>query len=420
MNKLTELTKNAIWNAFGNIIYLGLQWVITIYVVRIGGYKDAGYLSLAMSITGTFQNIAHFGIRNYQISDTKEKYTDIDYIFARIITCLLALISCFIFVFLNSYSSIQMISIFCFMFFRLIESFIDVLHGIDQKNGRLDIAGKSFFIRGIFTFLIFCITYFIFKSLPIGLFCMTIAAGLIMSFYDAIQTKKLCLIERKLNIKQRINKKQVKQLLLECFPLCVYMLLFAAITTIPRIFLEKMKGTELLGVYASIFAPALLIQAGAGYLYTPLLSIFAEYQKRQDKKAFKNLFLKVSAGILGVSVGILFLGKVIGSFVLRLMIGKQIIGYEYLLNGILLCTIFTAFASFLCALVTVRRKFKILMIGTVSASVLCIILSPICISIYGLAGTSYALIISMTLLILLTYFFELKNLEIIENKSKEK
>ena len=67
------LKSGMIWNALGNIIYLACQWLITILVANIGNFEDAGLLSIAMSVSATFQTFALFGIRNYQVSDINEK-----------------------------------------------------------------------------------------------------------------------------------------------------------------------------------------------------------------------------------------------------------------------------------------------------------------------------------------------------------
>lgn len=389
------LQKNALWNASGNLVYLGLQWLIMLFVVRTGGYTDAGYLSLAMSLTGTFQNVAHFGVRNYQVSDIADKYQTKDYISMRLITCLSALFLCMGFCFLNSYRGVQNASIVCFMLFRVIESFCDVLHGIDQKNERLDIAGKSFLFRGIAGFVTFCGVYLGTKNLWMGLLAMFLSSLGVLLIYDISQAGQFG------DLKPDVKINRIKPLIKECFPIFISMLLSAALTTIPRLYLEKMLGAEVLGIYSAVFAPAMLIQAGAVYLYMPLISIFAVYYDR-DKKSYTRLFWKVTAVMGGCSAGILIAGRLFGSQVLRLLIGAKIAGYEYLLEGVLLCTILTALASFLGALLTVRRCFQALVISNVAAVIFCIASSQVFIKMQGVKGTSSALISSMLVLILLT------------------
>lgn len=381
---------NALWNAFGNLVYLGLQWLITIFVVRVGGYREAGYLSLAISITGTLQNISHFGIRNYQVSDVEEMYSDREYLMVRLITCTASFLICLGFVWISGYSYKQAVCILWFMLYRIIESISDVFQGMAQKYERLDLAGKSFLLRGILGFLTFFVTYLGFHSLWGSIFGMTISCGLVLMFYDV---KKVINLPWKTTLVWDHSKK----LLRDCVPLCLSMLIFAAIVTIPRIGLEKLYGTELLGVYSSVFAPAVLVQAGVNYFYMPFISILAKQYEAKEMTAFWTLFLKMTKIMILGFLGVLFLGAVVGKDVLRLFLGEKIQGYEYLLEGILLCTILTAYANFLCTILTILRELKILIREMMVVLVCSLLGTPIWVQSFGIQGTSYALIFPLTL-----------------------
>ena len=83
--KRLSIQENIIWNTVGSIIYMVTQWLITILVVRIAGVDTAGNLTLAISVNNIFYSIAMFGIRNYQVSDVKEKYSNNIYIYSRML-----------------------------------------------------------------------------------------------------------------------------------------------------------------------------------------------------------------------------------------------------------------------------------------------------------------------------------------------
>ena len=69
-----SIKASVIWNSMGSMVYLISQWLISVLVVRVSGVEVAGNLTLAMSIKNVFYSIAMQGIRNYQVSDTNEKY----------------------------------------------------------------------------------------------------------------------------------------------------------------------------------------------------------------------------------------------------------------------------------------------------------------------------------------------------------
>lgn len=392
-NAVPNLKANMLWNAAGNLVYLGLQWLITVLVVRINGYTDAGILSLAMSISAIFQNVASFGVRNYQVSDLQPKYTDSQYVSLRWITCILSFVLCFGFVQMNSYSLKQEGGILLFMVFRIAENYADVLHGIAQKRNRLDLAGKSFLLRGVFTFISFLLSYFVTKNINLSIACMAVISFVLICLYDS---KKIHTLS---DYHLCFRDKKMKEIVFESLPLCIYMMLSASLTMIPRYCLERIMGSEALGGYASIYAPAVLMQAAAGYLYVPLISVFAGYRKAGAVSKYRSLFGKVTATILGATTLITVISSVIGDVFMPVIFGESILEYTYLLPSIVVCTGLTAYSAFLCTLMTIERKILQLTVVHVMGVFICILTSYHFIVRDGIIGSSYSQIITQIMVI---------------------
>ena len=382
-----KFLRNIIWNFIGNIFYLGIQWVITVFVARKSGLRDAGVLSLAMSVSAIFQTIAFWGMRNYQVSDIEEKYTDNTYIKSRIDTCILSLVFCMGFALISSYDFRQMMAILCFMCFRISEGFSDVLHGICQKNGRLDLAGKGFFMKGIAIAIMFSIGYCLFDSLNIGLFLMAIGASCVTLFYDYRNSLRFAYSLDRIEMLSDIT------LLRETLPLCICVFLQSAISTVPKLILEKTFGEVALGAYSSVFAPALLIQAAAGYIFIPFIGYFSACYQRRNVRNFKKLFLKICLCIAAIGAIVILCAKLIGWRILSFVFGSVIVGYEYLLIPVLLCAIANAFFAFVCMLSVVVRDFRGQIIACSLGLLVCIVSTIICIRLFGVNGTSYGILI---------------------------
>ena len=379
--------KNILWNAFGNIVYLGCQWLVTVFVTRLFGFEDAGVLSLAMSISAMFQTVALFGIRNYQVSDIEQKYSDSTYAGLRTLTCVLAMVLCLIFSCLNCYSAGQLGAILWFMLFRLAEDYSDVLHGIAQKNGRLDIAGKAFSIKGVETVLLFFSGYCITGKLNCTLAMMAAGSCISTAVYDLLCVKKLS----SFSLADRLSR--CFALGKETLPLCLYTFLLSAISTLPKYILEKLCDASALGAYSSIYAPALLIQAAAGYVYSPFVAPFAEYYRGGSTEKFFELAKRLCLTILGIALSVTALGRMLGDYALRLMFGDAILEYTYLLVPVLISTFLTSYLAFFCMLEVVVRDFKGLIGGCTAGLLLCAVMTPVLIQNIGINGTSYGLII---------------------------
>lgn len=192
-----------------------------------------------------------------------------------------------------------------------------------------------------------------------------------------------------------LKEKFKKCLLLgrETLPLCVYMFLQSAVSATPKYLLEKMCDTSILGAYSSIFAPALLVQAAAGYIYSPFVVPFAGYYQKWERLSFIKLERKLCLIILLVALGLLILGGIFGTYVLRFIFGEAVYGYENLLIPILFSTIISSYLTFYGMLEVVVRDFKGLIIGCMVGEVLCVIITPFLIQVFGANGASYGLCI---------------------------
>ncbi len=381
-----SMKKCMAWNAAGNLLYMGCQWIVTVLVTVIGGLVDAGILSVAMSVSAAFQTLALFGIRNYQVSDIEDQYTNTCYVALRVLTCAATLPICIAFCLCSGYLGSQLLAVFLFMIFRLAECFSDVLHGIAQKRERLDIAGKAFAIKGIGLIVTFLAGYLLSHNLNIGLACMAIFSCATTLLYDLPSVRKLA----HLSFFTKLSK--TGRLALETLPLCVYLFLSTAIVTVPKLILEKQCGEAVLGAYSSVFAPAMLLQAAMGYLYTPFAVKMGLLHKEHDHRAFFKLIIKLTLALVGIFAVILVLAQLLGEFALVLVFGEQLREYVYLLNPILIVNLVISLMGLYAMAVTVLRNFRILLFGYVIGAALAVVLPAPAIRCFGPNGTSWALI----------------------------
>ena len=352
-----SLKKQMLWNAVGNVIYLGCQWLIVVLVTNMGGFRDAGVLSVAMSVSATFQTVAMFGIRSFQVSDLNGEYSDTHYVGFRTVTCALSLILCMGFALAARYWSFQLLAIFLFMLFRLAESFSDVLHGVAQKNNRLDIAGKSFAIKGIGLLAVFYASFRIAGNLCLSLFFMAAFSIASTAVYDLLVVRRLARFSLIAPMRETLP------MALRTLPLCVYLFLHSSISTVPKLFLERMTGEELLGAYSSIFSSSLLLSTAAGFLYQPFVPTFAKAWQERDAKRFFKLLFRLIGAIALIGAVALIAAHFLADFLFSLIFGEQIREYLYLLTPILFATCGVALIAFFGMVETVLRDFFGMILG---------------------------------------------------------
>lgn len=382
------IQKNMIWNVAGSLSFIAAQWLMTILIVWLAGYEEAGVLSLGLSLTNVFTNVAYFAIRNFQVSDVSGNYDSSVYVTHRLFTSFAAVFLYGVFVLLNGYSSYVTAFLLLFMLYRVTEPLVDVFHGIDQRAWRLDVAGKSFLARGALSLILFVVLEKTAGNLAVTAAGMAAAMLGIVLFYDIPGASR---IEK---FSPVWKDRRMLTLTKECFPLFVYALCLNAVVPIPRYFLEKMAGEEILGFYSSVAIPASVIQLLASYVFTTFTGLFTTYYREKKKREFLMLFGKLSAWIAGLVAVSLGGSALLGEWALCLIFTEEIRAYAYLLVPTVFCCGLIAFIWFLGTVLTVLRDTKGLCAGAVCGAVVCLVLSWPCIRRFGVDGVNVSLALS--------------------------
>lgn len=388
MKESNKIKKSIIYNSIGSFTYLFCQWIITFIVVWIAGYETAGILSLAMTVSTTYTVIATFNMRNYQASDIKNKFSEKTYITSRIMTCLIALILTIVYSLLKQFKIYQLLCIIFYMIFKLSEALVDVIHGSLQKKWRFDIIGLSFFIRGLLTLISFTITLLLSKNILLSIIIMMISTYIFIYFYDIKNYKKEY---KNLEI---TNKNNIIKLLIICIPLVIYGFLFNYVSMYPKVTLENLLGTKMLGYYSTVATPALIIQVACSFIFSPLVSHFAELYNKNKIRELKKIMNKTNVIILLIGLLGLLFSHYFANFFLTLLFGKEISKYTYLFSGVIIVSTIIAIIWFLGTILTVIRDYKTLLLGASLSLITSMSLSKTMINKYGLNGINYTLIIA--------------------------
>ena len=382
-----NLKRNFFWNTLGAVLYQMATWLTTILVVRLAGFAVSGLLGTAMTLSNVFITLASYGMRTYQVSDAQSRYSAKAYLQSRFITSGAAAFFCVGLSFCIAYSAQQRLCVALYMLYRLSEPLSDVLHGMCQKDGKLYVAGKSYLLRSVTTLAPFAAGLYFTQSLPFTLLLMSAFTWGEIALYDVKNARAY--------VKGQTGG-GAWQLLWECAPLAVYSVLGTAAASLPKLFLERGLGTEAMGIYSSVTAPVLLLQVGATYLFTPLITLISSHVANGDKKGFAAITAKVSlfiaalapAGLLGVAL--------IGKWGLRVFVSAKAEAYAYLLSPMVVAAVLTALVLFASMLLTILRVLKGLVIANLASIAVVAIVSAPLIRAFNMQGATYAAIAGLT------------------------
>lgn len=385
MAKQLSVKQNMLWNTSGSMVYLVCQWLITVFVVRLSdGYDAAGVLALGMAVSNIFSPIGYFKVRAFQVSDLNEEYSAGQYLAFRLLSTAVALICMIVYAAVTcANGSIPAVIAYCV--YSCVPIIADVYQGAAQQKNRLDVAGKDLIARGILSLVAFCEGMLITHSLLVSLIIMTLVTGAVVLFYLPRSLK--CVIGA---YSIDFAKAKMVALFVACLPAAVALVFAGSIPSIPRQILGTMFGASALGAYASVASPVVVVQMGAQYIYSPLLSSFAQCYLAKDASGFLRLFAKVFVAIIVLAAVSLLGFAWFGEWALCLIYGDPIRDYSYLLLPLVCCTICTAFLWFLGDLLVVVRDMKGNLVCFSVAFVVCAVCSYPMLVTFGLNGASFA------------------------------
>lgn len=404
--KALTLRQNMAWNSAGSLIFLGCQWLITVLIVRLasGSYDAAGVLSLAMSVYGIFSPIAEYRMYIYQVSDVKNENSVGEYLAFRAITCVMSLILCVGYALLTCALD-TVFPIALYGVYKIASSMIDVLHAQDQVEMRMDYIGKSLTLQGAISLAIFVAVFAFTQSLELTLVAMTAGIVLVGLLYDVPHTRRFG------RFGFGISPGKVVHLLMYCAPVVIGFVACATAPSIPRQYLFAVSGEAALGAYASVSAPVAIIQAGASYLYNPLMGLFAKSFSDGNKRVFNSLLAKASGLILLLGLICLVLLVLLGGPLLSLMFGSSINEYLYLIPLVAVSSIGISYMGFMNGLMLTIRDLKGGLVGGIASMLISAMLTVPFVMMWDMNGVSLVLLASSAISALVMSLFLLAKIK---------
>lgn len=408
--KKLSVSQNAFYNTVGTVIYCFCQWLTSaLLVVHLSpesiSVSNTGLLQLAISVTNMFYSISLYSTRTYQISDVDNVYSDGVYIATRIITATAATLLCLIYAAALGYSLKSIGCIMFYMLYKLSETFSDVLHGIDQKNYRMDYVGISYILRGILSVVAFSAVLIITGNILASVFAMAAISLAVVAVYDTKCSSNFC------SVKPVFAKKPIGTLLVTCFPAVISTTLFVAITSVPKQILEAMQGEEALGYYGTVATPVVVVQVMATSIFNPMITELSEFYRDGKIRDFVKRTVKNLAELLVIAAAVYIGVALLGEFAVGLVFGEKFVKYTYLMYGIIACTTLYV-VCWLCTntLIIMRKLWLSMVVSLIAFAVSALLAKPF-INRFDMNGVSFSIIVAYIIYIAFCCVIIFKNLK---------
>ena len=397
---MTIIKKNFIWNLIGSTVNSFTSLFFLIIVTRINGQDIAGIFTFAFSYATLIQVIGNYAGRSYQVTELNKELLDKDFLYSKIITCSIMLISSLLFIIIKGYSLYKVIVIVLLVIFRMIEVIAEVLYAVIQKESKLYQVGISLFMKGLLALLLFLIIDFITNNLLLSIVGIIMINVLLLIVYDIKNVKQL-----KFKL-VKIRKMAIKKILYSGFSVFAFTFLTQYVMNASKYAMDGLLSNKYQTIYGILIMPATLMLLCSTFVIQPFLVTLKENLNKNEIKKFSFLVLKLCTllAILGfiALISCYFLGIPILEFVYGISLKLY---RNSLLLIVLGATLFGIVYIISTSLVAMRRNFVQLIIYLI-VSIFCLIVSPILIkkgSIYG-ASLSYLYSMIILLILYITYF----------------
>lgn len=397
MNK-NNTRKNFIWNMFGIGIYAFTSLVFLIIVTRVNGIEDAGIFSFGFSFACMIQIVGTYGGRTYQVTDISKETHDCDYLYLRVLNCLIMLAISVIFILFKDYSIYKILIIIFLVVYKMIFAYSDTIFGIFQKYDNLYQVGISLTIRSILAVIVFTTVDLITKDLLLATISLMLAEVFVFIFYD-------CLILNRYKIKfSRINKRALKLLIVGGFSVFIFMFLSFILTNVPKFAIDDILSDSDQAIFGIILMPATLIAICANFIVQPFINDIKTYIEKKDFIHYRNIVIKICLWVFGIGIFVLVVTYFIGIPLLNFIYGIELANYLLPLLIIVFGACFNGLLSVISnALIAIRKNISQVIIYIIG-NVAMFVLSYTLVLSNGVTGASLAYSLTHILLFVMYVF----------------
>lgn len=387
-----SLKKNFLLTLLGNGVANVAVWLQIVVILKLGGNAETiGVFSVAQALCIPVAMLMSLKLQLVQVTDVRNRYQFGDYLGLRIITSIITVIM------ITAISAfyprdIAIIAILLgvnYAIMNIRETFLSSI----QKIELMDIICKSRIILGLLSLVMFAVSYYLSRSLFIGVLGLTVSRIAIF-FYDLPNARQV-LAGTKTTLfsamRPLLDSEKLWKLTALSAPLGLVAFLTTLSTSIPRLYLEREHGRAAVGYFgaiSSLIAVGTMISGALGQtVATRLASYFHD-----DIRAFTQLLTRLMAFGSVAGTGIVCVSYFFGGILLTLLFSKEFSDYAPAFNilafGIAILFLF----AFMNVALTATGSYRVQLPIYALATLVCYVVSIILIPSRGVNGAAEAVV----------------------------
>lgn len=410
---MTSDKKNVIWNILGASASAFNSFFFAIVVTRINGIDDAGIFTFCFATACMLYCVGNYCGRTFQVTDITNKNSDTDYIYHRIVTCVIMMIITVGFALIKGYDIYKSSILIALCGFKCMEALAEAFYAVIQKNGELYKVGISLLLKAVIGLALLLVTDLLTHNLILACFSIVIVNVLFIIFYDLRNMRKVNYV------KTKFNKQSCMRIFKTGFFTFILSTLVVYIVNVPRYAIDDLLENSLQTIFGIIIMPASFMWLMGQYVIQPSLTKIADNIDKRRYKDLKKQVTNLLCIIIGLGIIITVVAWLLEVPVLSFVYGVDLNPYFTCMMIIIVGSIFYSLITVLSALLIAMRKTLSQTIIYAIVSILATILSYLFVKQSGITGASITYFISMMLVAIAFLVLTIQNMMKYKKEWKE-
>lgn len=357
------MLQGALLNTGSSVIYFFLQWLTTVLAVRLANFESAGIYSLTISYINLFYFLALFGIRQYQLSDVEQRFSDGQYLAARLTAATFATTVFTGVTFFSAMSYYRRLCAVAYLLFKMGEAFSDGYFSLLQLRRDYLRLAWSYTMKGGWSTAGFVAALYITHDVFAAIVWMTVGYGVCVLVLDVPHL-------RRMGTEKPIFQDCI-QIFKKCVPIMLVSLAIPVMNYMTRHAVEAELGNFLLGQYISLSYVIIVMSTFANAVFIVFVPKVGQWREERQWTEIRHfvgaaVLLMILAGAAAMAAG-----KIFGSWVCVWLFGKEILENIDLLLPLLLTAALLMGKTFFSTLLVPFDHRWVLLAGECCGVILC-------------------------------------------------
>lgn len=402
-----QVKQDYIWNTAAGLINAAEAVVMSMIVTRVTGLTDAGMLTMAFAIGNLMMPVGKFGMRNFQVTDTEDRFPFAVYVKTRAVTVFMMIVCTILYLAYAyvqkgyHYEKIGIIFAVCMIY--AVEAFEDVIWAYYQHRGRLYAGARMFCCRWGGILAAFPVMLYITGNLMATLLFCCLFSLVLFLFLLKASYRYICAEEDRCirPVIDRAEWRQIGKLLRIVFPLFGVSFLALYENNAPKYAIDACLSDDVQACYGFVAMPVFVIGLLNNFIYQPVLVSMAVEWEQGRVKQFTRRIAKQFMMIAGIFVICISGAYVLGIPVLSVLYNTDLSAYKGELLILLVASVFLASSGYLSVVLTIMRLQKSLLLPHCIVSVTALAVLRTIVERYGTMGAACGYLSLMVLLFVL-------------------